>query len=246
MRFRVLGPVRVEHGGEAVSLGGPQQRLVLALLIAARGRVVSSPALMEAIWGHDVPPTAKKTIQGYVSKLRGELGDLLVTEGNGYALSVPDESVDAVQFEQLGIRAAESMHDDPVTAVALCRDALGLWDGTAYADLADHLALTPEIARLEGLRMSVLGDRIDAELACGAHNSLIGELDGLTQEYPLQERFRGQHMLALYRAGRQVEALRVFERTRRYLADEMGLEPSAALRELEAQILTEDESLAVP
>jgi DNA-binding SARP family transcriptional activator len=212
MRYRVLGPVRIERDGEEIPLGGPQQRLVLALLIAARGRVVSSGGLIEAMWGDDAPPTAKKTVQGYISKLRAELGDALATQGSGYSLATAD-AVDAIEFENLRRRGQELMEVDPTAAASTFREALALWDGPAFADLVDHLALAPDITRLEDLRIAVLGDRIDADLACGGHRGLIGELDGLTQEFPLHDRFRGQHMLALYRAGRQVEALRSFERT---------------------------------
>lgn len=242
MRYRVLGPVRIERDGEEIPLGGPQQRLVLALLIAARGRVVSSGGLIESMWGEDAPPTAKKTIQGYISKLRAELGEALATQGSGYSLDTKG-AVDAIEFEELQRRGQQLLGVEPAGAATVFCEALALWDGPAYEDLADHLALAPEIARLEDQRVAVLGDRIDADLACGSHRGLIGELEGLTQEFPLQDRFRAQHMIALYRAGRQVEALRSFERTRRFLAEEMGLEPSAELRELEQQILSSDESL---
>ncbi len=242
MRYRVLGPVRVEKDGEEIPLGGPQQRLVLALLIAAHGRMVSSSGLIDAIWPDEPPPTAKKTIQGYISHLRAQLGDALATQGSSYSLDTHG-AVDSLEFEDLRQRGQELLDVDPIAAASVFREALALWDGPAFAELSDQLALAPDITRLEDLRIAVLGDRIDADLGCGGHRGMIGELDGLTQEFPLHDRFRGQHMVALYRAGRQVEALRSFERTRRFLAEEMGLDPSPELREIEQKILDGDSSL---
>jgi DNA-binding SARP family transcriptional activator len=244
MHYRVLGPVRVEQDGEGLPLGGPQQRLLLSLLIAAEGRVVSSAQLIDAMWGDESPPTAKKIIQGYVSKLRSVIGIALVTDGGGYSLST-DGKVDSLEFERLCSDGKELLDVDPTAAASSFRAALALWDGSAYADLADELALRPDIARLENARIAVLGDRVEADLRCGAHRGLIGELEGLTQEYPFEDRFRAQHMLALHRAGRKVEALRSFERTRRFLAEEMGMDPSAELRQLEQKILSDDESLSL-
>ena len=242
VHYNVLGPLRVTRDGEDLPLGGPQQRLVLALLITANGETVSSSNLIDGVWGEDEPATAKKTLQGYVHHLRSQVGDALKTEGAGYSLDTRG-TIDALEFEQLREAGRNAMAADPSNAADLFRKALALWSGTPCADLDGHHALAPEVARLSDLRIAVLGDRIDADLACGGHNGLIGELEGLTQEYPLQERFRGQHMLALHRAGRQVEALRSFERTRRFLGEEMGLEPSADLQRLEQRILAGDEEL---
>ena len=242
VRYMVLGPLRVTRDGEELPLGGPQQRLVLALLIQANGRAVSTANLIDGVWGEDEPATAKKTLQGYIHHLRSQVGDVLKTEGAGYSLDTKG-AVDVVEFEKLRETGMEAMAADPSNAANLFRNALALWSGPPYADLDGHHAVAPEAARLTDLRIAVLGDRIDADLACGGHNGLIGELEGLTQEYPLQDRFRAQHMLALFRAGRQVEALRSFERTRRFLGEEMGLEPSADLQRLEQQILAGDEEL---
>ena len=245
VRFQVLGPVRLTAHAAELPLGGRQQRLVLALLIAANGRTVSTGALIDDVWGEEPPPSARKALQGYVHHLRGQVGDALSTETNGYSLHT-DGDVDAVEFEQLRNDAVDLLELDPSQASDVLGRALALWTGPAYTDLATELALVPEIARLEDLRALALGDRIEANLRLGGHASLIGELAGLTYEYPLQERFRAQQMTALFRSGRHVEALRAYERFRRYLKDEMGLEPSAELQLLESQILEGDEALKSP
>jgi DNA-binding SARP family transcriptional activator/WD40 repeat protein len=242
VEFRVLGPVGVTREGVRVHLGGPKQRLALALLLQADGRSVSTEALIDGVWGDEPPATARKTLQGYIHHLRGELGEIVRTEPNGYSLDT-DDDLDAARFERLAAEGRAAVDSDPVRAAELLREALELWSGAAYSDLATEPSLVPEVARLENLRTTVLVDRIDADLALGRHESLIGELDALTQEFPLVERFRAQHMLALYRAGRQVEALRGYERTRRFLADEMGLDPSTELQTLEQQILGRDPSI---
>lgn len=244
MRFEVLGPLRVEQNGKSLPLGGPRQRLVLATLIAARGRTVSTSQLIDAVWDEDPPSTARKTLQGYVHHLRSEIGDSLRTEGGGYALDT-DGNVDAEQFAEFHRQGKELIESDPGRASEILTEALNLWTGQAYADLRDNMALAPETTRLEDLRLTVLGDRIDIDLSLGRHQALIGEIEGLTHEYPLQERFRAQHMLALYRAGRQVEALRSYDHLRRYLADEIGVEPSAELRELEERVIAQDDSLLI-
>lgn len=244
VRFQVLGPLRVTADGEDLPLGGPQQRLVLALLVAARGRTVSTDSLIQGVWGEEMPPTARKALQGYVHHLRTGIGDRLKTETGGYSLDTGGE-VDAAHFEQLRNEASDLLESDPQGSAQLLREALGLWQGPAYADVSDHLALVPEVARLENLRLAAVGDRIDADLALGRHETLIGELKGLTLEHPFQERFWAQHMTALYRSGRQTEALRSYDRLRRFLADESGLEPSEELQQLEERILSQDSSLAV-
>jgi DNA-binding SARP family transcriptional activator/WD40 repeat protein len=243
--YEVLGPVRVLAEGSELALGGPQQRLVLALLIAAGGRSVSTGQLIDGVWGEDPPASAKKTLQGYVHHLRAQVGDALQTETGGYSLQT-DGDIDAAAFERTHREAAGLLDVDPARAGELLREALALWKGPAYADLRESQSLVPEVARLDDLRVVALGDRIDADLAMGRHAAVIGELEGLTYEHPLQERFRAQYMTALYRAGRQVEALRSYERFRRYLGEEMGLDPSPDLQRLEQQILINDEDLLGP
>jgi DNA-binding SARP family transcriptional activator/WD40 repeat protein len=244
MRFRVLGPLSVTRDDGSVSLGGPKPRLLLAMLIRAGGRPVATDTLIDALWGDSPPTTARKTVQVYVHGLRNELGDTVRTEPRGYSLEVNGD-VDAARFERLQHDGHLLLDSNPTRAGEMLREALALWVGPAYADLSDEPALAPEIVRLENLRIAALGDRIEADLALGGHDALIGELEGLTREYPLQERFRAQHMIALYRSGRQVEALRGFERHRRHLADEIGVDPSDELRELEQRILARDSSLNI-
>ncbi len=245
VRFEVLGPVRAFRDGRELSLGGRQQRLVLALLIAAAGRTVPTGRLIDGVWGDEPRPSAKKALQGHVHHLRSQVGDVVVTERNGYSIRAQDD-VDAEGFERLRRDASELLDVDPRRASELLKEALALWNGPAYADMVEEPALAPERTRLDDLRVLALGDLVDADLALGRHAAVIGELEALTREHPLRERFRAQHMTALYRAGRQVEALRVYEHHRRYLLEEMGLEPSTDLQHLEQRILTQDPDLLGP
>ena len=242
VRFMVLGPVAVIHDGEELPLGGPKQRTVLAMLLAARGRVVSVDRLIEGVWGENEPASARNALQVYVHHLRGAVGDMLRTDPDGYALETNGE-LDAEQFEAQADRVRSALDSDPSAAGDAARTALALWTGRCYAGVRDAPGLTTEIAHLENLRLEVLLGRVDADLELGRHTGLIGELESLIEEFPLQDRFRGQLMLALYRSGRQVEALRLFERTRRFLADEMGLDPAPELSALERRILVHDPSL---
>ncbi len=241
--FQVLGPLAVWADGRELKLGGPKQRLVLAILVAARGRSVSTGALIDGLWGDSVPATARKTLQGYVHHLRSTVGGSLATERGGYCLRVEDSQVDERRFSEMVEGSKPLIAVDPEQASGRLTDALGLWRGTVYADLDGEPVLRPEITRLSELRIVALGDRIDADLALGRHETLIGELESLTVEYPLRERLRAQHMLALYRSGRHGEALRVFARTRELFIEEMGLEPSDQLASLEDLILSRDASL---
>lgn len=240
---RVLGPVEVSRDGSDVRLGGPKQRAALALLTAEVGKVVSTDALIDGLWGDEPTPGARSTLQTYVSNLRHELGDVIVREGGGYRLDVEPERVDAVEFEQEVAEAQELAETNPAEASQQIRSALALWRGHPYANVAGSFRLELEASRLEELRLRALETRIDAELALGHHAELVPELDVLCTEFPLREGFRAQHMLALYRSGRQAEALRAFQKTRTYLAEELGLDPSELLRALERKILNQDPSL---
>ncbi len=246
MRFRVLGPLGVRAGDEWLGLGGPKQRLVLAVLLIADGRAVSTSALIDALWPESPPQTARKTIQGYVHHLRVQVGDRLATVGNGYQLLRDGCVVDADEFDGRVGEAKDLLDVDPRRAGELLGEALEMWEGTPLSDLDFEPALMSTITRLDEARLDAVADRIDADLALGGHHELVGEITSLAREYPLRERFRAQLMLALYRAGRQGEALRVYERGRRILADELGIDPSAELRELEGRILAKDPDLAGP
>jgi len=242
MRFGVLGPVQISDKGRRLSVGGPKQRTVLALLIARTGESVSTDALMQGVYGDDAPPGSRRSVQTYISNLRGEIGDVITATGSGYTLAAERSEVDAFVFEDMVNGSTD--HSDPEATSSRLREALALWRGHPFADVDGMAELTTETARLNELRASALEERVGADLELGRHRDLIAELESLTEEYPLRERFRSQQMLALYRSGRQAEALRAYEKTRTYLVEEMGLDPSRELRDLEQRILEQDPTLA--
>jgi len=239
--FRILGPLEVVEGDQTLTLGGPRQRALLAVLLLRANEVVSTDRLADELWGESPPPTAAKAIQVYVSKLRKQLGEnRLVTRAPGYVLLAEASELDLGRFEQLVSKARQAT---PELAVAHLRDALALWRGAPLADLEYEAFAQAEIARLEELRLAVLEERVDADLAAGRHRETLGELESLVAAHPLRERLAGQLMLALYRSGRQAEALDVYQRTRQVLVEEIGLEPNPALQRIEKAILTQDASL---
>lgn len=241
----VLGPVEAAREGSPVGLGGPKPRTVLGLLVAGGGRPVPVDALIDALWGERAGRGSRASLQTYVSNLRGVLGeDVIVWDGDGYRLRLSRDAVDAWRFEDAIEAARRVMPTDPAAATQL-REALALWRGRPYAGLEATERLEVEARRLEELRLGAVEDRIDAELEVGAPTELAAELAALTREHPMRERLRGQHMLALYRSGRQAEALAVYDRTRAHLTEEIGVEPSAGLRELHRRMLAQDPSLMV-
>jgi DNA-binding SARP family transcriptional activator len=241
MDFRLLGPLEVVEHDRLLALGGGRQRSLLAVLLLHANEVVSNDRLIDALWGQRPPPTAAKTVQVYVSRLRKRLGEgRLVTRAPGYLLCVERSELDLGRFEQL---LGEARKADPADAADLLRRALALWRGPALADLAYEPFVQNEIARLEELRWAALEQRIDADLACGRHGELVGELEGLVAEHPLREHLRYQLMLALYRSSRQAEALDAYRTARRELAEELGLEPGEELKRLEQAILKHDPRL---
>jgi len=240
--FRVLGPLEVVQDGNPVSLGGTKQRTVLALLLASSGRAVSTDRLIDGVYGDVAPGGVRRSIQTFVSNLRSLCCDTIERRGDGYVLSVDRNAVDALRFEDAV--ALARFDENPKHAAESLREVLGLWRGYPYADVDAHGLLEPDIARLTELRISALGSRIDADLEAGRHETIASELASLSGEYPLREHFRAQHMVALYRSGRQAEALRVCNMTRSYLAEEIGIELSEELRDLEQRILEHDPSLA--
>jgi YVTN family beta-propeller protein len=251
--FGLLGPLQASRGGATLPLGGRQQRAVLALLLAEAGSTVSLDRLADALWGESVSAGYTATLQTYVFHLRevlepgrgrGAPGRLLLTRPGGYALHTSDATVDATEFERLAKAGHEALaHGDHVRASALLGQALGLWRGEVLADLAGYDFVTPIAARLDELRLTALEDRIDADLALGRHASLVAELDQLVDRHPLRERLSGQRMLALYRCGRQSDALAAYRELHNTLDDELGIQPSASLRELHRAILSQDASL---
>jgi DNA-binding SARP family transcriptional activator len=239
MEYRVLGPLEVRAGDGPLPLGGVKQRALLALLLLNANRVVARERLIDTLWG-EAPETAIKLVQLYVSQLRKLLpAGAIATRAPGYLLEVDPDAVDLLRFERL---VAEARSAQPSRAAQLLREALELWRGPALAEFGEESFFRTESARLEELRLAALEQRIEAELALGRHAELVAELESLIGLWPHRERLRGQLMLALYRSGRQAEALAAYRGAREAL-DELGLEPSATLRELEQQILNQDEAL---
>jgi DNA-binding SARP family transcriptional activator/ABC-type branched-subunit amino acid transport system substrate-binding protein/streptogramin lyase len=247
---RILGPLEILVEGKRVEVRGGKQRELLALLLVHANDVVSSDRLIEGLWGEAPPPTALKTLQALVSRLRSDLDPAsgsLETHGYGYRLAVEPARLDAEVF-RAGIeegRRALARGDAGESAERL-RTALALWRGPALAEFRYQEFAQTEIARLEELRIAAREERIAADLELGRHQELVAELEELVAEHPLRERLRGQLMLALYRAGRQAEALAAYDEGRRALAEELGLEPSDALQQLQRQILAQDPALAAP
>jgi len=253
VEFRILGPLEVCSEGRAVPLRSSRQRTLLAILLLHANEVVSTERLFDELWGERPPATAAKTLQMHVSHLRKLLGHAghadgpIVTRAPGYAIEVGPEQFDLRRFEELSAGGREALDaGDPAAASEGLRVALGLWRGPPLADFAFEPFAQAEIARLEELRLGALEDRIAADLELGRHAQLVGELEGLVSEHPLRERPRGQLMLALYRCGRQAEALQAYRGARRALVEELGLEPSRELRALEQAILTQDPGLDAP
>ncbi|WP_235783488.1 AfsR/SARP family transcriptional regulator [Amycolatopsis orientalis] len=253
--FRVLGPFEVAVGGTVLDLGGPRLRALLVLLGIADGRAVSVAALVGQLWGPRAPHDADRTVRTYVSRLRKYLqpaaealgGDPIVTRAPGYLLRLDPEVIDAVRFEGLaaaGRRALDA--GQPVLAAERLVAALNLWRGPAYGEFSDVAALDAESIRLARLRQNAVEDRIAANLAAGGGRELVAELEALTFAHPGHERLWGHLMLALYRAGRQADALRTFQRARLLLLEESGVEPSPELSVIQRRILSQDKKLLAP
>jgi DNA-binding SARP family transcriptional activator len=237
----------VVEQGAALALGGAKQRAVLAILLIHRGEVLSSERLVDELWGERPPTTAAKTLQGYVSRLRQAIGGgVLQTHGRGYRLALEPGQVDVDEFQRLAATGRVALRErDAYTAAERLRDALGVWRGAALADFAYEPFAQDEIARLEEARIACHEDRIDAELALGRHAEAVGALEPLIAAHPFRERLRAQLMLALYRCDRQADALQAYQDARNKLTDELGIEPSERLRQLERAILAQDPSLAL-
>jgi YVTN family beta-propeller protein len=248
VEFRILGPLELTEDGRSVDLAGGRQRTLLALLLLHANEVVSSDRLIDGLWGERPPATAAKVLQNAISQLRRSLGDnLIVTRAPGYLLQVEPASIDARRFESLLDDGRQTLAaGDAAHAARVLREGLALWRGPPLGEFAYEPFASTEIARLDELRLRALEERIEADLALGRHADLIGELERLVSEHPLRERPRGQLMLALYQSGRQAEALQAYQDGRRLLAEELGLEPGAALQQLEKQILTRDPALEPP
>lgn len=244
MDYRILGPLEVVDQDRRLPLGGPKQRSLLALLLLHPNEAVSTDELVDRLWGERPPATAPKIVQVQVWRLRKALGgDALATRPPGYVLRIGPDELDLTRFERL---VGEARAAQPAEAARKLRAALALWRGAPLADLAYESFVAAEVARLEELRLVALEERIGADLALGGHAELVPELEALCAEHPLRERPRAQLMLALYRSGRQAEALEAYRRARELLVEELGLDPSPPLQELERAILAQDPSLDAP
>ena len=217
--------------------------MVLAVLLAHANNAVGQDSLIDEVWAGEPPETAKQTLHSYVSTLRKALGGEIEREGDGYLLKLDRSGLDSLRFEDMVERARRLMADSPPQALSLLQEALGLWRGRAFGDLDGEPALANEVIRLEEARLAALELRIEADLALGNNIAVVQELEALTREYPFRERLRSQLMIALYRSGRQADALRVYQQTRLFLADELGIDPGHELQELEERILDQDPGL---
>jgi DNA-binding SARP family transcriptional activator len=241
MEFRILGPLEVVHDGRHVPLDRRRLRALLAFLLLHANEPVSSDRLIDEVWGHDPPKTAGASLQNYISRLRKVIGpDAIASQPPGYVLRVDPERFDLARFERL---TAEARGAEPRERAEKLRAALALWRGPALDDLAFEPFAREDVLRLEEARLAALEERIDAELELGRDRDLVGELEQLVEHHPLRERFRGQLMRALYRAGRQADALAAYQAARDVLTEELGLEPGAELRQLQQAILQHDPSL---
>ena len=243
--FRLLGPLEALIDGNPVNLAAAKPRALLALLLLNRNRVVATETLIDELWGEEPPARATKTVQVYVSQLRKELGpERLLTRAPGYELRVAGGELDLDRFEQLVGEARARLADgDPKDAVAGMRSALRLWRGPALAEFRTEPFAERAAARLEDQRLAAVEDWLHAALEAGESADIVPELEELVTAHPLRERPRELLMLALYRAGRQADALELFRRTRELFVSELGIEPSASLRDLEQAMLRQDEEL---
>ena len=242
MQFRILGPLEVAEGDHLVPLAGAQ-RSVLALLLLSANEVVSADRLIEELWAGEVPDSGRAALQVRVSQLRKALGGdgaRIATRAPGYLLRVDRNELDLHAFEHL---VSEAGGAEPADAAATLREALGLWRGPPLDDLSHESFAQPAIRRLEEMRLAAFEKRIEADLELGRQAELIGELQTLEQEYPLREHLHAQLMLALYRCGRQADALAAYQHARRVLVEQLAIEPSAPLRHLEQAILRQEASL---
>jgi predicted ATPase/DNA-binding SARP family transcriptional activator len=241
MEFRVLGPLEVVEGGEQIDVGARKPRVLLALLLINANRVVTTDRILEEMWGDDAHGK-ENALWVHVSRLRSVLGghEVLVTRHHGYSLLVSSDAIDAHRFEVAANEGHALIEDDPVAASARLNEALGIWRGAAYEEFEDEPFAQVEITRLDELRLASIADRIDADLNAGESAGLVSELESLVRVHPLNERFVSQLMSALHRSGRTADALAAYERARRALSEELGIEPSRMLQIREREILVDD------
>jgi predicted ATPase/DNA-binding SARP family transcriptional activator len=247
MEFAILGPLEVRDGAAPLRVPGAKERALLADLLVNAGRVVPADRLVEDLWGDQPPGNPANTLQGRVSALRRALGPagsgMVATRPPGYSLEADPGQVDAARFERLVAEAMAAPAAEGPQAARLLEEALGLWRGPALAEFADQPWAQAEAARLEELRLAATEALVDLRLAAGGHAGLVGELEGLVAAHPTRERLRGQLMLALYRSGRQADALAAYTEAREVLVEELGIDPSPELQRLHQAILVQDPAL---
>jgi len=244
LEFRILGPLEVSDETGPIALGGQRQRALLTVLLLEAGRVIPTDRLVDLLWGEDAPKTATTSLQNSISRLRRELGeDVLETRAPGYVLRAEAQQVDAGRFEQLLRDARQAPPEERRNTL---QRALELWRGPALAEFTFEQFAQAEIRRLEELRLVALEERIDADLELGRHRDVVGELEALVGQHPLRETFCRQLMLALYRAGRQAEALDAYQHARTRFVEELGIEPGPELKRLQAEILRHEAGIATP
>jgi serine/threonine protein kinase len=244
--YRVLGPIEVWADGRQLDIGGSRQRRLLGALVLAGGRPLTAERLIDVVWVGDPPDQARNTLRTYIARARRVLeaggGEALVTDATGWRLDRSEKALDSARFES-ALAGARAMSADPIASLASIEEALALWRDHAYSEFSDEEWCAGEAVRLDELRTSAEEERIEAMLGCGLYDDAISELESFVERHPLRDRPRGQLMVALYRAGRQVEAVRSYQDYRRHLDQEVGVEPSDELRTLEQRIIERDPSL---
>src|SRR4051812_14528072 len=241
LEFRILGPLEISRDGAAIEVGAQRQRAVLALLLLNANHVVPTERLVDELWGGNPPKTARTALHNALVHLRKLLGsDALERRPPGYLLRVDPGHFDLARFERLVVRAREAPAEE---RAELLREALAEWRGAPLAELAYESFAQSEVRRLEELRIAALEDRLDADLEAGRHADLVPEVEALVAVHPHRERLRAQLMLALYKSGRQADALQAYQDARRALAEELGIDPGPALRQLHASILRQEAGL---
>jgi DNA-binding SARP family transcriptional activator len=245
VEFRILGPFEVEDEGVAISLGGGNERALLTILLLHGNQLLSADRLVDDLWGASAPATAGKMLQIYVSRLRKALGhEAIVTRSPGYVLPLAAGQLDLDRFEQRAAEGRQALSSGSVAAAAAAlREALGLFRGPPLADFVYERFAQPSIARIEELRLACFEDWVETQLALGSAGELVAEIESLLEVHPFRERLRSQLLLALYRAGRQADALAAYQDARRRFVEELGIEPSRALQQLERAILLHDPAL---
>ena len=250
--FRILGPLEVSADGRMIEIGGAKLRALLAILLLRANQSVPRDVLVHDLWGEQPPAGAQGSLEVYISRLRKALGaaadgPVVVTRPGAYCLLLAEGQLDAHRFERLVEQGRSALAADvPGQGAASLREALRLWRGNALGDLSSEPFAQLETGRLEELRLGAIEDRIEADLALGRHADVVSELEALVVVHPLRERLHGQLMIALYRGGRQAEALETYQAARRTLINELGLEPGPALQQVERAILEQDASLDLP